>query len=283
MQGSRLRMTCTILGPGLVGCYLGAAADAATVVVGPSDRIKSDLVRLPAGLRSWRPRLVALADCDPSTPLLVCSRAHLTPWVQLPGQALCAQNGLGQPRPVAVCFFAVDLTGGMIHATGTDPRIVVGPLPAAWSPVLSAWRSAGLIVEQVADVSAARWEKAVLNATVGPLCVATGLGMAAVWRDHRDLVLGATAEGLAIAAAELAAIGAPGIADGALDRAAAFFAAVGDHRPSAVVDRGELPWLFGPLAVASRRHGIPAPSLETISRMTGCVVTTAQVDGRHPG
>lgn len=276
-------MTCTILGPGLVGCYLGAAAGAGSMVVGPSGRIRSDQVRLPAGLRSWRPRQIALADRDPSTPLLVCSRAHRTPWAQLPGKALCAQNGLGQPRPVAVCFFAVDLTEGVIHATGAAPRIVVGPLPAGWIPVLDAWRSAGLIVDQVADARAAQWEKAVLNATVGPLCVATGQGMAAVWRDHCDLVLDATSEGLAIAEAELAALGAPGIHDGALDRAAAFFAAVGDHRPSAVVDHGELPWLFGPLADAARRHGLPARSLDLIARMAGCTITTDQPDGRQPG
>lgn len=283
MQGPRLPMTCAILGPGLVGCYLGAAANAESVTVGPSGRIKSDLVRLASGTRRWLPRPIRLIDLESSIPLLVCSRAHLTPWAQLPGKALCAQNGLGQPRPVAVCFFAVDLTDGVIHATGTDPRIVVGPLPAAWIPVLSAWRSAGLIVDQVADARAAQWEKAVLNATVGPLCVATGLGMAAVWRDHRDLVLSATAEGLAIASAELAALGAPGIPDGALDRAAAFFAAVGNHRPSAVVDHGELPWLFGPLAEAGRHHGIPAPSLEKISRMAGCTITTALASDRRSG
>lgn len=198
-----------------------------------------------------------------TSPALVATRVHQTHWDHLPADSLAAQNGLGQPIPVVVCFMAIDRTAaGAITSVGVTPRLVVGPVSAGWRPVLTAWRAAGLQVEEVADVLPAQWEKAILNATVGPLCRATGLSMAAVWADValRALVLTATAEGETIAQAQGVRL-VPGV----VERAAEFFARVGNHQPSAVRDPGELPSILGHLL---RCAPGPAPALAKIAELS---------------
>lgn len=256
-------MTCGVFGPGLVGCFLGAAAGASWTVVKPGGRPRATLVRLADGVRRWTPRLLEAPRTD--LPLLVATRVHQTPWGALPPDVLAAQNGLGQPRPVATCVFAVDLDDdGVLHATGPQPRIVVGPLSATWKPVLAAWEAAGIRVERVSDPRAAQWEKAVLNATVGPLCLATGRTMAAVWGDPqlRGLTIDATAEG-----EELGRVTGLAIPSGMVARATEFFAAVGDHRPSVVRDPGELPSVLGALLCRADECRLPAPALRRIAAM----------------
>ncbi|MBA3698902.1 MAG: hypothetical protein H0W78_08610 [Planctomycetes bacterium] len=254
-------MTCGVFGPGLVGCFLGAAAGAPWVVAGSSGRPRATRVRLGQRVMTWTPQVIPTPRAD--LPLLVTTRVHRTPWESLPTEVLAAQNGLGQPRPVATCMFAVDLDAdGVLHATGPRPRVVVGPLSAVWSPVLRAWEAAGIQVDQVADPRGAQWEKAVLNATVGPLCLATGRTMAAVWDDPvlRQLVLEATAEGEALGRAA----GLP-LAPGMVERATAFFAVVGDHHPSVMRDAGELPWVLGALLDAADRQRATTPALRHIA------------------
>jgi 2-dehydropantoate 2-reductase len=256
-------MTCGVFGPGLVGSFLGAAAGATWTVAGASGLPRATLVRLADGVRHWTPQVIAAPRAG--LPLLVTTRVHQTPWATLPAEVLAAQNGLGQPRPVATCVFAVDLDeDGVLHATGPAPRVVVGPLSAAWSPVLAAWEHAGIRVERVADPRGAQWEKAVLNATVGPLCLATGKTMAAVWSDPqlRQLTIDATVEGEALGRA----VGLL-IAEGMVARATAFFSAVGDHRPSVVRDAGELPWVLGALLRHADECRLPVPALRRIAAL----------------
>lgn len=256
-------MTCGVFGPGLVGCFLGAAAGAPWVVAGASGRPRARLVRLDGRVVAWTPHVLAAPTTG--SPVLVATRIHRTPWADLPAEVLAAQNGLGQPRPVATCVFAVDLDAdGVLHATGPRPRVVVGPLSGAWSPVLRAWEAAGIQVDQVADPRGAQWEKAVLNATVGPLCLATGRTMAGVWDDPalRQLTLEATAEGEALGRAA-----ALPLEPGMVARATVFFNAVGDHHPSVVRDAGELPWVLGALLDAADRQRMAAPALRQIAAM----------------
>ncbi len=254
-------MTCGVFGPGLVGSFLGAAAGAPWVVVGPSGRPRATRVRVRDRVLSWTPTLHA--DPVPGLPLLVATRVHHTPWAALPEGSLAAQNGLGQPLPVVTCMFAVDLDAdGVLHATGVDPRVIVGPLASAWMPVLAAWEAAGIVVERVADARGAQWEKAVLNATVGPLCLSTGRTMAAVWDDPhwRTLTLTATAEGESLGLAA----GLP-LTPGMVARATTFFNAVGDHHPSVMRDPGELPWVLGALLAAADRQQVAIPALRHIA------------------
>lgn len=256
-------MTCGVFGPGLVGCFLGAAAGAPWVVAGTSGRPRATRVRLDGRVATWSPQVLPTPRAG--LPLLIATRIHRTPWDILPAEALAAQNGLGQPRPVATCIFAVDLDEyGVLHATGPRPRVVVGPLSPAWTPVLRAWETAGILVEQVADPRGAQWEKAVLNATVGPLCLATGRTMAAVWQDPelRRLTIEATGEGEA-----LGRIAGLPVAAGMTDRAIAFFAAVGDHQPSVVRDPGELPWVLGALLCRADEYRQAVPALRRIASL----------------
>jgi 2-dehydropantoate 2-reductase len=263
-------MSCGIFGPGLVGSFLGAAAGSPWTLCGPSGRPRAIQVRLAGRVVSWQPRLVSAPLGD--LPLLVATRVHRTPWDSLPSDVLAAQNGLGQPRPVATCVFAVDQDeDGVLHATGPQPRIVVGPLANAWEPVLHAWTAAGILVDRVADPRGAQWEKAVLNATVGPLCLATGLTMAAVWNyaPLRQLTIDATAEGEMLGRSA----GLP-LADGMVARAIEFFAAVGDHRPSVVRDPGELPWVLGALLRRAEDVQQTTPALSRIAALVAQHTTT---------
>lgn len=248
-------MSCTILGPGLVGCYLGAAAGSEQVVLGGSGALRGRRVALPSGTVEWQPEVVEITD----GPLLVCCRAPDTPQA-LPADHLLAQNGIGQTGPAIACFFAIDQQAdGTITATGPQPRIVIGRHPSQWRTVVTAWRKAGIRVDEVADVEAARWEKAILNATVGPLCLATGLSMGAVWAtpDLRQLVLAATAEGMAIAHAR-----GIEVRHDLVDTAQRFFSRVGDHQPSILADTRELPWVLDALVNAADRT--PCPALRRI-------------------
>jgi len=259
-------MTCCIFGPGLVGSFLGAAANAHStqsrqLVCQPIDR----LVELPTGRVRWQPHVTtnSLVMTSLSEPLLVTTRFHHTSWDTLPAHALAAQNGLGQPIAVIVCFLALDRdTDGVIRCLGI-PRLVV-PLQtekSPWTAVYAAWRQAGLHIDEVADGAPAQWEKAILNATVGPLCLATGLSMAEVWaeRDLRQLVLAATTEGYCIARHHHI-----NIASGIEERAAEFFARIGAHRPSVLTDAGELPHILGYLR---QRAQEPTPALDAIAAL----------------
>ena len=257
-------MTCSIFGPGLVGSFLGAAANAPCANSRQSHPIER-LVELPNGRTRWCPAQAAgnLAS-GTGLPLLVCTRFHHTPWRALPAHALAAQNGLGQPIPVIVCFLALDQAAdGVIRCLGI-PRLVA-PLQEStasiWAGVFSAWRRAGLIVDEVVDCAPAQWEKTILNATIGPLCLATGLSMAEVWAMSglRQLVIAATTEGQRIATCHGVDI-APGIEE----RAADLFARIGAHRPSVMTDSGELPHVLGYL----RRHAVEAiPALDRIAEL----------------
>lgn len=269
----RLSMPLTVLGPGLVGSFLGAAADAERCIPRPGDRRPLvRRVRLPAAatVLTWRPQPATLAGLDAEARLLVATGIPDTPWDALPARALAAQNGLGQPRAVVTCFLALDVgADGAVRHAGPPPRLVLADPGPAWAGTIAAWRAAGLLVEVVDDPRPAQWEKAILNATVGPLCLATGLGMGEVWADPvlRTLTQEATDEGIAIARAN----GIP-LDPGLAGRAAGFFARVGDHRPSLLRHAGELPWVLGHLLRAARRAGVASPAL---ARIDGLVTARA--------
>lgn len=260
---SILLMTCAVLGAGLLGSYLGAAAEAPWAARRRGGAISEEVV-LPDGPCRWQPQDATLAG--PEIPRLIATRVHHGPWSQATPLALAAQNGIGQPVPVVVCFVAIDRdeAGRIVSTAAQPPRLVVGPVAAPWQAVFSAWRRHGVIVDEVADVRPAQWEKAILNATLGPLCLATGLPMAALWAhaQWRDMVLAACAEGEAVAAAAGIAL-APDLPA----RAAGFFAAIINHRPSVLADPGELPWIFSPLLEAANAAGLAVPALARIEAM----------------
>ena len=253
-------MTCAIFGPGLVGSFLGAAAQAPVAITRqPATAPATRWVELPSGRVYWQPQLLSIA---PAMPLLVTTRFHHTPWQNLPTDTLAAQNGLGQPLPVAVCFFALDQgVDGVVRCLGIPRVVVAGQLTATWGRVFDAWRAAGIEVEVVADSTPAQWEKAILNATVGPLCLATGLSMAEVWADHdlRALVLAATSEGEQIARRQHIRL-PPGLTE----RATEFFTRINGHRPSVLADPGELPHVLGYLRHHARE---PIPALDRIAQL----------------
>jgi len=269
-------MTLTVFGPGLVGSYLGAAARAATCIPGPSGRIHGRRVELPTGERTWSPARRLLDDHPHDAPLLIACRIPHTPWNALPPLCVAAQNGLGQPCAVAVCFLALDRDAdGIVRHHGPSPRVVIHDDPA-WESTVSAWRSAGIQVDQRRDVRPAQWEKAALNATVGPLCLALGLGMAEVWHDPalRAIVQDATAEAIVIAAGAGVTMD-----DGVHERVAAFFAAAGAHRPTVMKSANELPWVLGALLTHARQSNIRTSALTHIAMLVERQTTTSSVPG----
>lgn len=257
-------MNGVVCGAGLVGCFLAAAGGFTAAVPRPSGRPLDERICLPNGeVQRWRPRSVHL-PC--AAPVLVATRCGQTPDAQLdPQRTLLAQNGLGQELPTAACFFAVDRDDdGVIFSSDPAPRVVLSDAHGIWTPTIAAWRASGLRVELVTEsgLRAARWEKCLLNATVGPLCLATGMSMAAVWRDRelRARVLATLDEG-----AELAARMGITLAADWQQRACAFFARVGEHRPSILDAPDELAWVFPPLFAAGERCGMDLPALRRIA------------------
>jgi hypothetical protein len=267
-----------VLGPGLVGSWLGAAAGATLAYVGPSRRVRALRAALPSGIRTWNPRLATFTGAHPEdVPLLVACRAHQAPWATLPASAVAAQNGLGQPRAVVTCFVALDLRDdGAVAAVGPRPRVALADPGPAWEDILGRWSEAGIRVSVLDDPRPAQWEKAILNATVGPLCLATGLGMGAVWAEPelRALTIAATREGAALA--EAAGVALPG---GVVDRASEFFGQVGAHQPSVVRDSGELPWVLGRLLDAARTRGVGVPALARIAGMAAAPAAATAAGG----
>jgi hypothetical protein len=252
-----------VLGPGLVGSWLGAACGASHAIAGPSGRLRWNAASHDGVVRPWHPRRIRLEEVPADMPLLACSRVHATPWERLPQTALAAQNGLGQPRAVITCFLALDPgPDGVVAAVGPRARLVLAPPPAAFAGAIAAWRASGIAVEIVDDPRGAQWEKAILNATVGPLCLATGLSMAAVWADRqlRALALDATREGARVARGHGIAI-----ASGLVDRASAFFAQVGAHLPSVVREPGELGAVIDRMLEHALTLGIATPALARIA------------------
>jgi len=308
-------VTCLVVGTGLVGCYLGAAAGATTAVAGPSGTLAATAVALPVGLRRWQPELLPFARAVAGVgPILVACRSHQTPWSGLPRRARLAQNGLGQPRAPVVCFFALDRRAdGVIAAVGVRPRVVMESAGRTWAGVVAAWRAAGIAVDEVADVRPAQWEKAILNATVGPLCLALA-GAAATsagpgndgdpallfpkksaeksaekCRENRspgsagavmaavwdDARLRALCLSATAEGERIAAAAGIAIAPGLVARAERFFAAVGAHRPSVLQGPGELPWILGQILATGRRHGVAMPALAQIAARVAAVAGAA--------
>lgn len=256
-------MRWCVFGAGLLGSFLGAAGQAAWANRRRPGGI-SEIVQLPGGQVRWSPADSALTPA--STPTLLAMRCHHAPWHDLPqAPLLAAQNGLGQPCPVVVCFFGVDRRpDGTIAATAARPSLVIGRPADPWLAVLAAWRAAGLQVDVVDDLRPAQWEKAILNATVGPLCRATGLTMRMVWQDAalRALVLSATSEGILVAAASGITL-----TSGMMERTTAFFDRMGDHLPSVLADPGEIPWVLGRILQAASDYHVPVPALSQINAM----------------
>jgi hypothetical protein len=272
-----------VFGTGLVGCYLGAAARAGVAFPGPSRRLRAHRVRLPTGERTWTPVLgTSRAASRAPGPVLVSCRVHQTPWQQLPANVLLAQNGLGQRLPVVTCFFALDeVEPGVISAIGPPPRVVLEAGHRAWQSVFTAWEEAGITVEVVANARPAQWEKAILNATVGPLCLATNLDMGAVWADPalRQLTLDATREG-----AEIASACGIIIPDGIEHRASSFFSLVGAHQPSVIRDHGELPAVMGQLLSNASAHAMtPVALLAIASKVEQALRDRCLRHGANPG
>ena len=254
-------MTFYVFGAGLVGSYLGALGGAQQAMRRHAAVI-NERIRAVGHTISWHPE--SLGHLPEDGPLLVATRCHQTPWKRVRPGWLAAQNGIGQTCPVMVCFCAIDRAadGSIFHCSQQQPRLVLAKHQPMWTAAIEHWRAHGILVEEVADVTPYQWEKAILNATLGPLCLATGKSMAKLWSENemKSLVLEASAEGLHIAKS----IGVI-IPDGFIQRTISFFDQVGNHRPSIIADCGELSWLFNPLLEAADNHHLPCPALRRIA------------------
>ncbi len=251
-------MSVCVYGPGMVGSFLGALAGAERVVCGPSGRIRASTAQIQDRRYTWSPQSCVVPD--PNDLLLICTRVHTSVPIAEEASSLFVHNGLHDKQMAALCFFAVDVCEERVRLTGSQNRIVLPTLPEQWAPVIQAWQQAGLHVEQVANTQTAMWEKLILNATVGPLCLATGLSMSAVWESYQADVMAATAEGLRIAETHDV------ICDQhLLHRASTFFSDVGAHVPSVVRNHGEIDATLGALLRAAQHACCACPALERIA------------------
>jgi 2-dehydropantoate 2-reductase len=135
--------------------------------------------------------------------------------------------------------------------------------------VAASLTAAGLETRVPKDLRHYIWEKAILNASLSPVCAVTGKTMKAVMEipEGRSLVEGIIQEALQVADAE--GINFPAHF---VRHCLHYLDQGGDHRPSMLVDLDtkhptEINVLNGKLVEYGRRHGIPTPYNQMITTL----------------
>lgn len=191
-----------------------------------------------------------IIDCRPATSLCKGS-----------SRVLRVCNGLPDWHQ-GIATLAVDKAAGDGHLRllSPAPRLDLPRLDPVWAPVINRWRTAGLTVVQHNDLAPWRWGKAILNASLGPLCLATGQDMRSIWASpNRSLVRSAVTEGAQIA--QRSGVHLPA---SFARRAFRFFAGVGPHRPTCCAHPDEIETYLDPLLQTADRYAIAAPALRRI-------------------
>ncbi len=135
--------------------------------------------------------------------------------------------------------------------------------------VAAALTAGGLETKMPDDLRYYVWEKAILNASLSPVCAVTGKTMKVVMEmpEGRSLVGDIIQEALQVATAE--GIEFP---TNFVDHCLRYLDQGGDHRPSMLVDLDagrptEINVLNGKLVDYGRRHGIPTPFNQMITTL----------------
>lgn len=231
-------MKIAIIGPGALGCLLGALLFEAGEDVGLVDyrpervallRRQGLQVGTQAGSTRTVPVPIGLPhQVAPADLTIVAVKAHQTRAAAqyLPrllaagGLALSLQNGLGNLEEMAAVVGPERLLAGVafLGVTRTAPGqvILAGPglisigapagsqvSPAETARVVAAFNRAGLECREQDDIEAALWEKLLVNVGINPLTALLRVPNGALPKlpEAWDLALAAAAEALAVARA----------------------------------------------------------------------------------
>jgi 2-dehydropantoate 2-reductase len=307
-----------IFGAGAMGsAYAGLLADAGTEVwlVGRSAAQEEEIEGRGLALtfageeRLTHPR----ATTDPAAPgpvdlLMIWTKSQDTavalkraaPMIGPDTLVASFQNGLGNVEKIvaaagsAAAVYGVSTVGGVTVAPGrvelteatwkgtatTWMGVLDGDPEARLGSFADALKAAGIEAEVRADIDVVVWSKLAMAVPMNSVAALTRLDMGAVVDDPglAGLLRSMTLEVVAVANAR----GVPLGAEGALDHAAATYAAARGHLPSMLQDvlagrPTEVDALLGELVREGRRLGVPTPVTETVWRLAATLETPRPV------
>lgn len=207
--------------------------------------------------------------------------------------AMAAQNGIDNELMVAETFgkdqtlrMVINYAGNMVNpntvkVTFFNPPNYVGVLhPTAeemGKKVAELLTSVGLTTQFTDNIRKYTWEKSILNATLSSICAVTQTTMKDVmdFADIYSILEGIIDEGVTVAAAE-------GIRfeEGFKEFCINYLKKGGRHFPSMAVDiqnkmPTEIDSLNGKIVEYGRKHGIPTPYNETMTRLVQLIERVA--------
>jgi len=297
-------MKIALIGPGALGCLLGAllveAGEDVWLVDYRPDRVallRRQGIRLDTPGRGSRTVQVPIGlpeEAGPADLTIVAVKAHQTKTaaqalprlMALGGLALSLQNGLGNLEGMAaaagpqrllagVAFLGVTRTAaGQVILAGRG-RIIIG-VPAGsqvtaaeMSRVAAVLQRAGLECQETADIEAALWEKLLVNVGINPLTALLRVPNGALPElpEAWELALAAANEALAVARA--AGIKLTVDPEASLRRVCAATAA---NRSSMLQDvlagrTTEIEALNGQVAVRGRAVGVETPVNDFLTKL----------------
>jgi len=286
-----------IVGMGPIGSILAAHLIEAGQTVIPCDidrrkidRIKSRGIRLEGTIQKQVMVTEAchdvptLADYDPDLLILAVKASFLTRVLEaaVPLKSdklfvMCAQNGIDNEREAARYFgrrktlrMVINFGGGMVDPNTVrvtffnPPNYVAALHPEGHTParrIADLLNAVQLATEIPENIQRHVWEKAILNATLNPICAITGKTMKEVmdFPPTVRLVQAVIDESLRVAEAEGLRLG-----ENFRELGLQYLRQGGRHRPSMLVDldRGqktEIGWLNEKIAAYGRKHSVPTP------------------------
>jgi len=198
---------------------------------------------------------------------------------------MSAQNGLDNEIEVADAFgdkmtlrMVINYAGNMIdkntvRVTFFNPPNYVAPLDPYGiemaNRIINLLDSVNLQTIIPEDISVYTWEKAILNASLSPVCALSRRTMKGVMESDWgvNLVEGILKESIFVAEAEGIDLG-----DGFLQHCIQYLKGGGRHKPSMLIDieenlPTEIDYLNGRIAEYGKKHSLPTPINQTITTL----------------
>ena len=296
-------MKIAIIGPGALGCLLGAllyeAGEDVRLVDYRPDRVallgrEGIRLRTPEGSRTIRAPIVLPQEAAPAALTIVAVKAHQTRAAALDlrllmasgGLALTLQNGLGNLEEMArevgpqrllagVAFLGVTRPEeGRVILAGRGPIIIGTPAgsqvsPAELAGVVEVFQRGGLECRAQADIESVLWEKLLVNVGLNPLTALLRVPNGALPEIKEAWTLAVAAAGEAQAVARAAGFNQDLDPEARLRQVCAATAA---NRSSMLQDvlagrATEIDALNGQVSARGAALGVPTPVNDLLTRL----------------
>jgi 2-dehydropantoate 2-reductase len=229
-------------------------------------------------------------------PRIVAQIAETAP----PGaRFVCNQNGLDNEDLMAQTFAPEDVlrivpnyagsrTGdGEIWMSFFNRPNYIGAMTPQGEPfarqIAAVMTQAGLETQFTTDIKRYEWEKAVLNATLNPVCALTRKRM----KDMMDFApTESLAEDLLREAIEVAEAAGVTFDEGFFEKGIQHLKTVGYHKPSMLQDielgaMTEIDWINGKIVEHAHAHGLKVPNHTVITRLIKGLEIKSAAPGEH--